>query len=309
MTGTFHSRIKMSGKKFEAYLFSEDEQRCLKIQRFTLPRSELDFGNLKEKLRSIFGNQSFKIFWNDKIPISSEDKLQICLENHPKKDQVVKLILIKTSGLTNQVIGINRHFEQNLPLEWIFGEDANAIQDDRIEEFPSEMDKKKSDPFFNDSDDGAVFSIDFGEDFESEIENLDEIWSPEWILKGEENGIPQEWSSMPDSFLNNSDIVQDDNQENWNSIIEDGQIFVLDENFLEQIPNERNIMDVGRYWSSAIDHRNRIQIAGVRNLDFEIQNLFSDIESFMDQVDFEVSLDEEDMDEMEIEVFWDRSED
>ena len=68
-------------------------------------------------------------------------------------------------------------------------------------------------------------------------------------------------------------------------------------------------MDVSRYWSSVIDHRNRNQTAGVRNLDFEIQNLFSDIESFMDQVDFEVSLDEEDMDEMEIEVFWDRSED
>ena len=46
----------------KVFLYSENEDQCLEVQKFYLSPAELCIYDLKEKLDALFQNQSFKIF-------------------------------------------------------------------------------------------------------------------------------------------------------------------------------------------------------------------------------------------------------
>ena len=83
---------------FDSFLYSKNEQQFLDMKRFFLSSSDFSFQKLIEKLNTIFASHTFKIFWEDskngRTPVTSEDKFQICLDNHQTQDQVVHKINI-----------------------------------------------------------------------------------------------------------------------------------------------------------------------------------------------------------------------
>ena len=86
---------------FDSFLYSKNEQQFLDMKRFFLSTSDFLFPKLREKLNTIFSSHTFQIFWEDsenrRTPVTSEDKFQICLENHQTQDQIINLILVEVN--------------------------------------------------------------------------------------------------------------------------------------------------------------------------------------------------------------------
>ena len=78
----------------------QNDEECLEARRFSMDTEDCNLSQFQEKLRNIFNNQSFEIFWKDsdgdKISIKSEDDFTACLEEQ-NQESVVKLILVKES--------------------------------------------------------------------------------------------------------------------------------------------------------------------------------------------------------------------
>ena len=111
----------MEQVNFKVFLYSENEDQCLEVQKFYLSPTELCIYDLKEKLDILFKNQSFKIFWKKdhmekRQTMECEAEFQICLaahqtqgqtQNQPQDqnmDKTIRLILVKTHELANEWI-------------------------------------------------------------------------------------------------------------------------------------------------------------------------------------------------------------
>ena len=71
---------------FEALFFSVNEECLLEAQKFNLPTADLSIYDLREKISSIFGDQSLKIFWKDHMnsrrSVDCDQEMQILLAEH-----------------------------------------------------------------------------------------------------------------------------------------------------------------------------------------------------------------------------------